>query len=145
METTGMRQLIQTGLDQGLKQGVEEGAQAGAQAAARGPEPSANDVSRFQEGMQGRESAAIQPTAPPAGPAQTSGLGDAILQGLDKMRQTRTDKLEQINTLAGKENMTGQDMFRLQFELVQLNLQQDMTVKAADKTNQGIQTLFKNQ
>ncbi|NJD20692.1 MAG: EscI/YscI/HrpB family type III secretion system inner rod protein [Gemmatimonadetes bacterium] len=38
-----------------------------------------------------------------------------------------------------------QDLMRLQFELMQLNLQIELTPKTADKSSQGVQTLFKNQ
>jgi type III secretion system YscI/HrpB-like protein len=34
---------------------------------------------------------------------------------------------------------------KLQYDLMQMNLEQELTSKTADKTTQGVQTLFKNQ
>ena len=41
--------------------------------------------------------------------------------------------------------MSMEEMMQLQFDLMQMNLEQELTGKIADKTSQGVQTLFKNQ
>ncbi len=141
MDTIGLQQVVETGLKQAADQGLEK--------SAAQTSPAEGDVARFQEGLR----AGDQPTPEAAnvssvqttGPSSPGGLGDAILQGLDKMRHGRAQQMENISALADKDNMTTKDMFKLQFELAQLTLQQDLTVKAADKSNQAVQTLFKNQ
>ncbi len=137
MDTVGMQKIAEKGMEQAAEQGVSRDA------------PSETDVARFQEGLRvGEQAAAGSAQVAPvqvAGVAQSEGLGKTILDGLDKMRESRTRHMDNIKDLAGNENMSVQNMYRLQFELAQITLQQDLTVKAADKANQGIQTLFKNQ
>jgi type III secretion system YscI/HrpB-like protein len=75
-------------------------------------------------------------------------LGDSILDGLERLRDTHDAQTGKINSLIssnGSEVMGTGDAMRLQMELMQLNMQQDLTAKVADKTGQGVQTLFKNQ
>lgn len=141
VDTVGMQKIAEKGVEQVAEQGVEQGVARNA--------PAEDDVARFQEGLRAGEPAVAGNTqvAPGqvAGVAQSEGLGKTILDGLDKMRESRAQHMDNINNLAGKENMSAQDIYRLQFELAQITLQQDLSVKAADKANQGVQTLFKNQ
>lgn len=140
--------MIDAGMQKIVEKGMEQAAEQAVQGLARNA-PSEDDVARFQEGLRSGEPpvAENQGVAPVqvAGAAQSDGLGKTILDGLDKMRDSRARHMDNIQNLAGKETMSVQDMYRLQFELAQITLQQDLTVKAADKANQGVQTLFKNQ
>ena len=136
------------------------------EAATAGPSmhPDQNDIERFEalisrpsETHAGRHVAvdgttAIQPPAESAAVQPvTNGLenlGEVILQGMDRLRTTRDNHVEKVNALlesTGEKPMTFHDGIRLQFELMQLGLQQEVTTKAVDKTSQGVQTLFRNQ
>jgi type III secretion system YscI/HrpB-like protein len=117
--------------------------------------PAAEDVSQFEAAMQGEtgRQAVSGADAPPevtraSKVEEPQSLGDAILQGMEKAKEGHTDQVDRINALLDKSGdapMTVQDAMKLQFELMQLNLQQEVTTKTADKTSQGVQTLFKNQ
>ncbi|MFH0787904.1 MAG: type III secretion system inner rod subunit SctI [Pseudomonadota bacterium] len=116
----------------------------------------AKDVDRFEKALSsrsGRETVSAGPeplpqTAPPRTDESTPTLGDAILQGIEKMKADHENRVRQIeNNLEeiGDQPMTTQNMMKLQFDLMKLNVQQEVVSKVADKTTQGIQTLFKNQ
>ncbi len=145
MDTQALQKTIQAGVEQAAGQGLESGA-------PQAVGPSESDVARFQDslnapvdqGALGGEQAA-SPQMVREGSGTSPSLGDSILQGMDKMRGSREAHMNAIGELVGKETLSPQDMMRLQFELAQLNMQQDLTVKVADKANQGVQTLFKNQ
>ena len=76
-------------------------------------------------------------------------IGDAILDGIEKMKSshdTRSQKIEeQLMPGADQHDMSVQDCVKLQFEVMQISMEQELTGKIADKTSQGVQTLFKNQ
>lgn len=89
----------------------------------------------------------------PAGvdPTATSdvkpSLGDAILNGIEKLKthhDVRAERIEQTLIDSGGE-LTMEEMMKLQFEVMQLGIEQDITTKMADKTSTGVQTLFRNQ
>lgn len=75
-------------------------------------------------------------------------LGDAILEGIEKMKTSHDSHMDRIHTqitsTQGGE-MSIQDAMKLQFEVMQMSIEQDLTTKVADKTSQGVQTLFRNQ
>lgn len=76
------------------------------------------------------------------------GLGDALVDGLHRLEATRDSHVRQVNDLVaglGDHPMSVADGMRLQVALLQMTLHQDITTKAADKTSQGVQTLFRNQ
>lgn len=92
----------------------------------------------------------------PAGPAGVDAaatsdakpsLGDAILNGIEKLKthhDVRAERIEQTLIDSGGE-LTMEEMMKLQFEVMQLGIEQDITTKMADKTSTGVQTLFRNQ
>jgi type III secretion system YscI/HrpB-like protein len=123
-----------------------------------GPKPDAagaDDVARFEnalgdqtagQSLPGTETAHEVSGTPKVG--EPTGLGDAILNGMERAKANHAGKVNTINRLlekSGAEPMSVQDAMRLQFELMQLNIQQEITTKTADKSSQGVQTLFKNQ
>jgi len=119
-----------------------------------GEAPAAEDVTRFEnllgpgkaEPLTGSEAPLNAPVVEAA--QKSGGLGDAILGGIDKMSASYQQKVDAVNTTissGGAEGMTSADIMQLQFELAQMSMMQDLTAKVADKTSQGIQTLFKNQ
>jgi len=114
-------------------------------------QPAAADVTRFEGLLEsGAATGATAPsTPPPALPVERgSGLGDLVLAGIDRMSSAYQQRVDAVNsTLAssGPEGLSSGEMMQLQFELTQMTLMQDLTAKVADKTSQGMQTLFKNQ
>ncbi len=112
-------------------------------------EPPAEDIAKFESLIDPTNksgAATVPPGVTP--PSERGGLGNVILDGIEKMSTAYHSRVDAVNgTIAGvgEGGMTVQDTMKLQFELMQLNMQQDVTAKIADKTSQGIQTLFKNQ
>ena len=45
----------------------------------------------------------------------------------------------------GGKELSMQQALGIQYELMQVGLQQELTAKLADKTSSGVQTLFRNQ
>jgi len=113
------------------------------------PAPAAEDVARFEGLLAPGAEAAPPPAAPPAAAVERGGgLGDLVLAGIDRMSvgyQQRVDAVSATISSGGADGLSSQDIMRLQFELAQMTLMQDLTAKVADKTSQGVQTLFKNQ
>lgn len=74
-------------------------------------------------------------------------LGDAILNGIEKLKSNHDVRAERIEKaiVDSKGELTMEDMMKLQFEVMQLGIEQDITTKMADKTSSGVQTLFRNQ
>lgn len=74
-------------------------------------------------------------------------LGDAILNGIEKLKANHDVRAERIEKaiVDSKGELTMEDMMKLQFEVMQLGIEQDITTKMADKTSSGVQTLFRNQ
>lgn len=140
-------------IQQVVQKVTEEAAQK--ETAAKPEAPDARDVAQFENAMNaqpegtavsGQEAVPEVKQAPDAD--EPKGLGDAILEGMEKVKETRDGQIEKIEKIIDKEDgepMTMQDALRLQYELMQLNLQQDVTTKAADKSTQGVQSLLKNQ
>jgi len=116
--------------------------------------PESNDVNRFDQAMKPAAEGRVDGVRE-AQPAQveaagkTQNVGDAILQGLEKMRgayDAHHAKIAEVfQSAEGADGIKPAELLRLQYELMQLNLQTDVTTKATDKSSQGVQTLFKNQ
>ncbi|MEM6916587.1 MAG: type III secretion system inner rod subunit SctI [Verrucomicrobiota bacterium] len=107
------------------------------------------DVARFESLIDptGQPDAATAPAAVSPS-SESGGLGNVILDGIEKMSSAYNNRVDAVNASVsdvGEGGMTVQETMKLQLELMQLNLQQDVSAKIADKTSQGIQTLFKNQ
>ena len=114
----------------------------------------AADIARFENLLTAPETIQPAAAAPPLqgtdGPTAAMGanLGEAILSGMERIREGRDHRLHNVNVLLEQTNPTAmnfKDVIGLQFELMQLNLHQEVTTKTADKTSQGVQTLFRNQ
>jgi type III secretion system YscI/HrpB-like protein len=149
--------VLQRATQQIAEQSVQQGASQGAGQSA----PSAADQSKFDAAMNGGQAGGVQPTQAmdqvnAAQSAQVNAvssseprsLGDAILNGLDQIRATHDMRMENIQeklTSPDGGELTVQDAMALQFEVMQLGVEHDLTTKVADKTSQGVQTLFHNQ
>ena len=153
-------------INQAIQQATDQAAQQGANT----PQPQADEASQaeFEQALNGTQEAdaSQQVDAATNDPSKadaaqqkhvhqaeesehtTPSLGDAILEGVEKMKSShdaRADRIEnQLLKSEGKE-MSVQDCIKLQFEVMQMSLEQDVTGKIADKTSQGVQTLFRNQ
>ena len=146
-------------INQAAQQAAEQASQQGAQQPQPG-EVDAQDQAQFEEALnktteqqpveqadpsqvdpaQNQQPGEVEPVEPPS-------LGDAILDGVEKMKSNhdaRVDAIEQQLAEADGE-MSVQDCLKLQFEVMQMSIEQEVTGKIADKSSQGVQTLFKNQ
>ena len=117
------------------------------------PAPSA-DVEKFQSALaSGSQPPAGAPAVDPAaqapdGPPAVGGGGDAILQGLNRMRNDMGGSIDRINHLVQSLNgqaLPAQDLLKIQLEVQQLTLQQELMGKVAGKATQNLDTLVKVQ
>jgi type III secretion system YscI/HrpB-like protein len=125
--------------------------QAGLEEALKGPsyapeaEPSAQDLSASRpapdDGSARRPSGVTE--------AQEPGtLADAILQGIRDARETYNHKVDMINKQVedvGARTPSVSELIKLQMDVMQLGMQQELTAKLSDKTSAGVQTLFRSQ
>lgn len=141
---------------QQLAQQMQDQGAASAQSQVPTEEVSQADEAAFQDAMNGVDSAEGAADAQQVSEAAESDacskdhkcLGDAILDGLEQIKGSHDAHMERIQTQlqsTGGENLTIQDAMRLQFEVMQMGIEQDLTVKMADKGSQGLQTMFRNQ
>jgi type III secretion system YscI/HrpB-like protein len=140
-----------------LQQGIQQIAEQTVQDTSSGmqSQPGEGAVNKFQEAMNGgavdniNQTQNVNEVSQPDNIEPTEKtMGDSLLEGMEKSRTSYEDRLHNINEIINKtsgETMTPQEMMKMQFELMELNLQQDLTSKVADKSSQGVQTLFKNQ
>lgn len=139
------------------EQSVQQGASQGASQAA----PNSADQMKFENALNGQGGvqqigAAQNSQVNAVQNAQVNGvanaesrsLGDAILDGLDKVRTQHDMRMENIQEkLVAPDGgeLTVQDAMSLQFEVMQMGIEHELTTKVADKTSEGVQTLFKQQ
>lgn len=119
------------------------------------------DQMQFEQALNGSQNGAtqgVQPIETTFQATQVGGvqgvqgagkpsLGDSILNGIEKLKtnyDVRADRIEQTLINSGGE-MSMEEMMKLQFEVMQMGIEQDITTKMADKTSSGVQTLFRNQ
>lgn len=120
---------------------------------------SADDVSKFEEAMNPEQKPGVKSdqaaaatsteTTDPARASQApESIGEAILETVEGMKTSQDARIknieEQLANVDGKE-MTVEECMKLQFELMQLSMEQQMSGKIADKSSQGVQQLFKPQ
>jgi hypothetical protein len=78
----------------------------------------------------------------------TRSIGDALVDGIAQVKHDYDASFARINetllATEGKE-ISMQQALKIQYELMQVGLQQELTAKLADKTSSGVQTLFRNQ
>ncbi len=119
-------------------------------------EPDSADVFQFDRELSGENpnfpKASTETTTPgsekPVAAPQPS-LGDMILRGMKQISDVQEARFERIDEIIQRkkpgEEMDTADILRLQVEMLQLNMQHEITAKIASKTIDGIQTLFRNQ
>ena len=112
--------------------------------------PARGDVERFDVLLQrapGTEAFPAAELALDTGVA-TQTMGEAIISGLQKMGQQYQAGWEQMQTHLdrfGDQPINIAGMMQVQVDLMMVTMQQDLTAKIADRTSQGLQTLFRNQ
>ena len=140
-------------MDPVSNQVAQQAANQASQQAAPATEVKISDQARFDDAMQQPEQVEnAQPKTEATNgdptPEQEATLGDPILNGIEKMKTShdvRSARIEdQLTNSIGKD-LSVQDCMKLQFEVMQMSMEQELTGKIADKTSQGVQTLFQNQ
>lgn len=89
-------------------------------------------VSRFQ--------AAMEPDPIPF----ANGVGEVWQMAQDN-RQGILHRIRALSELRGEHSLSIAEMSALQYEVANLNFQQEVVAKVADKASNAIQTLIKNQ
>ncbi len=115
--------------------------------------PDEKDVAQFERAMGTQQADAVDPSAETpqveeARSAKEAAPGDQILQGIEKIRESHEAHVNNINEILeskGNEPLSVQEALTLQYELIQLNFQQELTSKGADKSSQAVQSVLRNQ
>ncbi len=148
--------MVDPVLSRATQQVAEQSVQQGASSGAGQSAPNAADTAKFENAMNGQSSnvqaaqstTAAQNAQATAAADQPRSIGDAILDSLDNVRNRHDMHMENIqDKLMSPEGgeLTVQDAMALQFEVMQMGMEHELTTKIADKTSQGVQTLFHNQ
>ncbi|VUD69249.1 Yop proteins translocation protein I [Thalassocella blandensis] len=77
-------------------------------------------------------------------PDETS-LGDKFFQILSDTKQEIKEKTSQIETSLKVDEITPVDLLRLQFEIAEITIQQELISKGVSKSTQNVDTLLKAQ
>ena len=154
--------MVDPVLSRATQQIAEQSVQQGASQGAGQSAPQAADQAKFENALNGQTGGVQQIGAAQnsqvnavqnaqingVANAESRSLGDAILDGLDKVRTQHDMRMENIQEkLVSPDGgeLTVQDAMSLQFEVMQMGIEHELTTKVADKTSEGVQTLFKQQ
>jgi len=148
-DLTGIQQAVQKIADQALKDQAKSGLDKGV---AR-PE----DVQKLQDALnqaQQAEANAANGVSPAQAPDKVAGVqgieqtspGNKILESVHRMRSGLQAEIAQLNTMLSKSDFgSPADMLRVQAQLQQVTMQQDLLGKVVSKSEQNIETLLKGQ
>ncbi|VBB42659.1 hypothetical protein TRIP_B200799 [uncultured Desulfatiglans sp.] len=81
-------------------------------------------------------------------PQRAKGLGDVILRSIEDMSAAHRERIHRIQDTVDQEAapaLSPSELIRLQVEILQLTIEQELAGKVVDKCGQGVQTLFRNQ
>ena len=90
----------------------------------------------------------IEVSRAPEPVAEVPSPGDAILRGLNQVRQDMDLGLDRFSNMVqtlGEGPMAPQDMLKIQWEAQQIGMQFDLLGKVAGKATQNLDSLLKNQ
>lgn len=76
------------------------------------------------------------------------GLGDVILRSIEDMSAAHRERIQRIHDTVHQEAapaLSPSELMRLQVEILQLTIEQELAGKVVDKCGQGVQMLFRNQ
>lgn len=76
---------------------------------------------------------------------EESTLGDKFFQILSETKQGISEKTSQIESALSVEEITPVDLIRLQFEIAEITIQQELISKGLSKSTQNVDTLLKAQ
>lgn len=116
--------------------------------------PQSEHVELFKESINGSsEINSVQNVEPASNTnyAQNTHVtpGEAILSGLKKLSNSHNSSkkniAQQLEKISKNDGLNSADMIKLQQQASEYAILQELTAKVADKTSQGIQTLFRNQ
>ena len=82
-------------------------------------------------------------------PMDPANLDVALMNGIEKVNREHdamVSSLEKaIDVATSKDSMSISSLLRVQVELANVSFHEQLTVKVADKSSEGIKTLFRNQ
>ncbi len=150
INTMGADRIAGKIAEQGLKEEV-----------AKPQEANADQQARFQDAMQGQQgepkekgTEAIGQAEPSTGtqapeqvrpPGGVKSPGDAILQGIDKMRTDFQGIGEQVSSVAGKGDVSPQDLLKVQMQVSRTMMEEQFASQAVSKVDQGVNSVVKGQ
>jgi hypothetical protein len=126
------------------------------------PEPSAEAVAKLEQlqGAPAPEAVAqppasaenvqkTEPVEPEMAAARGDTPGDTILRNIERMSKGFDSTVEQIGQAVSAvkpgEALNAADLLKLQFQLTQVTVLQDVTGKVTGKATQNLETFLKNQ
>lgn len=74
-----------------------------------------------------------------------ASLGDKFFQILSDTKQEISEKTNQIESSLSVKDISPVDLIRLQFELAEITIQQELISKGVSKSTQNVDTLLKAQ
>jgi hypothetical protein len=80
-------------------------------------------------------------------PTGKTTLGDQILSNIQNVNQDYQNQVKAINsaTEASDVGMNPGDLLKMEYEVSEMSVEQEVTSKIGDSASQGVQQLFKNQ
>ncbi len=97
--------------------------------------PSASAVAKFEAAM-GAEAPSAVPFVSQVSAAWRSAQAN---------NQGMLHRIQALSELQGRHSLSAAELVELQYEVMNLSLQQEVVTKVADKTSTAVQTLIKNQ
>jgi len=77
--------------------------------------------------------------------SEESTIGDKFFQILSDTKQEISEKTSKIESSLNVEEITPVDLIRLQFEIAEITIQQELMSKGVSKSTQNVDTLLKAQ
>lgn len=77
--------------------------------------------------------------------AEESSLGDKFFKILSDTKQEISEKTTDIENTLKVDKLTPVDLIRLQFEIAEITIQQELVSKGVSKSTQNVDTLLKAQ
>ena len=114
------------------------------EAALNRPEPGTVEPPAIGEGA--TDNVNPVPCSESATPAKST-MGDAILNAVGKVRDTldsRSNRIQERIYQVDGNTLSMEEMMQVNFEVMQMSIEQELTGKIATKSSEGVQTLFKN-
>jgi len=139
-----------TGLSNAINKVAEQGAK---EALSKPQDAKAEDLQRFQEAMQqqgpaGQSTGAVDrpgEALSTAAPEHSKSTGDAILHGMDKMREEGRSAIGGVDRMASSGQMKPEELLRLKREVDRMAFEEQAAVQGTDKADKDLNQLLKGQ